>query len=37
MAHYGRVSFPCAPGQGREHRLLLTPELLHRLRSHFGS
>ncbi|XP_065490597.1 dynactin subunit 1 isoform X3 [Caloenas nicobarica] len=37
MAHYGRVTFPCAPGQGREHRLLLTPDLLHRLRSHFGS
>ncbi|XP_075276312.1 dynactin subunit 1 isoform X1 [Opisthocomus hoazin] len=33
----GRVSFPCAPGQGRRHRLLLGPELLHRLRGHFAS
>uniref|UniRef100_A0A8D0G0N8 Dynactin subunit 1 n=1 Tax=Strix occidentalis caurina TaxID=311401 RepID=A0A8D0G0N8_STROC len=37
MACYGRVSFPCAPGQSQAHRLLLTPELLHKLRTHFGS
>lgn len=35
-ACYGRVSFPCPPGHGRAHRLLLTPQLLHQLQSHFG-
>ncbi|XP_053921672.1 dynactin subunit 1 isoform X3 [Cuculus canorus] len=33
----GRVRVPCAPGQGRAHRLLLTPELRRRLRAHFAS
>ncbi|XP_030348186.1 dynactin subunit 1 isoform X2 [Strigops habroptila] len=37
LAYYGKVTFPGAPGQGRAHRLLLTPELLQELRSHLGS
>ncbi|NXU53372.1 DCTN1 protein, partial [Turnix velox] len=37
MAYYGKVTFPCPPGHGQRHRLLLTPELLHKLHSHFVS
>ncbi|XP_068005457.1 dynactin subunit 1 isoform X3 [Melanerpes formicivorus] len=36
LSCYGRITFPCAPGQGQAHRLLLTPDLLHGLREHFG-
>ncbi|KAM6076909.1 dynactin subunit 1 isoform 3-T3 [Chlamydotis macqueenii] len=36
LAFYGRVSFPCAAGQGRAHRLLLTPPLLRELRGRLG-
>lgn len=37
MAYYGKVTFPCPPGHSQAHRLLLTPELLHKLQSHFVS
>ncbi|PKU46795.1 dynactin subunit 1 isoform x4 [Limosa lapponica baueri] len=37
MAYYGKVTFPCPPGHSQAHRLLLTPELLHKLHSHFVS
>ncbi|NXS42067.1 DCTN1 protein, partial [Balaeniceps rex] len=37
MAYYGRVTFPCPPGHSQAHRLLLTPELLRKLQSHFAS
>ncbi|XP_075004375.1 dynactin subunit 1 isoform X2 [Calonectris borealis] len=36
MAFCGKVTFPCPPGHSQAHRLLLTPELLHQLRSHFA-
>ncbi|NXN14444.1 DCTN1 protein, partial [Indicator maculatus] len=36
LSCYGRVTFPCPPGHGQAHRLLLTPDLLHGLREHFG-
>uniref|UniRef100_A0A7M4EFK0 Dynactin subunit 1 n=1 Tax=Crocodylus porosus TaxID=8502 RepID=A0A7M4EFK0_CROPO len=31
--YIGKVSFPCAPGHGQVHRLVLTPEQLHALHS----
>uniref|UniRef100_A0A8B9TEW6 Dynactin subunit 1 n=1 Tax=Anas platyrhynchos TaxID=8839 RepID=A0A8B9TEW6_ANAPL len=34
-AAFGRVSVPCAAGQGHTERVLLTPELLQRLQGHF--
>ncbi|XP_052636889.1 dynactin subunit 1 isoform X2 [Harpia harpyja] len=34
---YGKVTFPCEPGQGQVHRVRLTPELLHHLQRHFMS
>lgn len=34
-ATFGRVSVPCAAGQGHTERVLLTPELLQRLQGHF--
>ena len=37
MAYYGKVTFPCQPGHSQAHRLLLTPELLLKLQSHFVS
>ncbi|XP_062491532.1 dynactin subunit 1 isoform X1 [Pezoporus occidentalis] len=37
LAYYGKVTFPGPAGQGRAHRLLLTPELLRELRSRLGS
>ncbi|NWS63908.1 DCTN1 protein, partial [Chunga burmeisteri] len=37
MAYYGKVTFPCPPGHSQAHRLLLTPELLHSLQTHFVS
>ncbi|XP_052523161.1 dynactin subunit 1 isoform X6 [Tympanuchus pallidicinctus] len=35
LTRFGRVSIPCAPGHGREQRVLLTPELLLQLQRHF--
>lgn len=35
LTRFGRVSIPCAPGHGREQRVLLTPELLVQLQRHF--
>ncbi|NXJ57394.1 DCTN1 protein, partial [Spizaetus tyrannus] len=34
---FGKVTFPCEPGQGQVHRVRLTPELLHQLQRHFMS
>ncbi|XP_074889925.1 dynactin subunit 1 isoform X4 [Buteo buteo] len=31
----GRVTFPCEPGQGRVHKLVVTPELFRQIQSYF--
>lgn len=31
--YVGRVTFPCQPGHGQRHKLVLTPEQLHKLHS----
>lgn len=31
--YIGRVTFPCQPGHGQLHKLVLTPEQLHKLHS----
>lgn len=33
----GRVTFPCEPGQGRVHKLVVTPELFRQIQSYFIS
>ncbi|XP_068800058.1 dynactin subunit 1 isoform X7 [Struthio camelus] len=31
MVYFGKVTFPCQPGRGQVHKLVLTPEQLHEL------
>ncbi|XP_064367798.1 dynactin subunit 1 isoform X4 [Dromaius novaehollandiae] len=33
MVYFGKVTFPCPPGRGQVHKLVLTPEQLHELHS----